>query len=548
MDGVGVCRPLHACLCTRVPCSGPLRRLPEPVPETRSSAATSSLADANYVQAADRPEVLGRVAPGAGCSWSCRCRSCWSSRSPPRWPSTVSRLRFSSFFRISIFLPYAVPAVVATLMWGFIYGTALRAGRQHQRVLRLGRFRHPLSGSWILVAIGNIVTWEFIGYNMLIFYAALRDHSRPTCTRRPALDGAGALSGSSGTSRFPSIRGAIVHRRHLLRHRQLPALQRTEHPQVARTQLDQHLLHAEHVRIQPVLRRPAVQLLGSDRHHHGADHDAHRLRRPAVRFPEGCQAHDDCRRVLQIATAPHRESPRPSSSGPRGRPAWRTSASRSSSPSLWVLLADLRAAPARLAVRQLDQDPARPAFELFGLWFSGDFALWDNIVETLTYNDGVFVRWLANTVLYVVVGRGRRHAARDAGRLRAGQVRLPREACRLRSRPRRSRHSRNRPGRADLPDVQPARSDQYAVVDHHPVPDQPVRPLPVWVYAIDAVPTEMLEAARIDGAGEFRTFFTISARLLAPGLRHRPALHHRGDVEQLLPAPDHAERLHVGIR
>ncbi len=33
-----------------------------------------------------------------------------------------ARLHFTAFFRISIFLPYAVPAVVAALMWGFIYG------------------------------------------------------------------------------------------------------------------------------------------------------------------------------------------------------------------------------------------------------------------------------------------------------------------------------------------------------------------------------------------------------------------------------------------
>ncbi|BFO18778.1 hypothetical protein SHKM778_51660 [Streptomyces sp. KM77-8] len=33
------------------------------------------------------------------------------------------RLYGRSFFRITIFLPYAVPAVVATLMWGFMYGT-----------------------------------------------------------------------------------------------------------------------------------------------------------------------------------------------------------------------------------------------------------------------------------------------------------------------------------------------------------------------------------------------------------------------------------------
>lgn len=42
----------------------------------------------------------------------------------------------------------------------------------------------------------------------------------------------------------------------------------------------------------------------------------------------------------------------------------------------------------------------------FGLWFSGDFALWDNIQQTLTYNDHIFVRWLLNTLLYVALGAG----------------------------------------------------------------------------------------------------------------------------------------------
>ncbi len=42
----------------------------------------------------------------------------------------------------------------------------------------------------------------------------------------------------------------------------------------------------------------------------------------------------------------------------------------------------------------------------FGLWFDGDFALWDNIGRTFTYDDGVFTRWLLNTVLYVGLGAG----------------------------------------------------------------------------------------------------------------------------------------------
>ncbi len=40
----------------------------------------------------------------------------------------------------------------------------------------------------------------------------------------------------------------------------------------------------------------------------------------------------------------------------------------------------------------------------------------------------------------------------------------------------------------------------------------------IWTYAIDAIPTELIEAARMDGAGEFRIFFTIALKLLTPGV------------------------------
>ena len=42
----------------------------------------------------------------------------------------------------------------------------------------------------------------------------------------------------------------------------------------------------------------------------------------------------------------------------------------------------------------------------FGLGFGHTFALWDNIVTVFTYQDGIFGRWLLNTLLYVVVGAG----------------------------------------------------------------------------------------------------------------------------------------------
>jgi hypothetical protein len=40
----------------------------------------------------------------------------------------------------------------------------------------------------------------------------------------------------------------------------------------------------------------------------------------------------------------------------------------------------------------------------------------------------------------------------------------------------------------------------------------------MWTFAAEAVPDEMLEAARIDGAGEFRTFFRSPLPLLGPGI------------------------------
>jgi multiple sugar transport system permease protein len=45
-------------------------------------------------------------------------------------------------------------------------------------------------------------------------------------------------------------------------------------------------------------------------------------------------------------------------------------------------------------------------FSSFGLWFGDDFSLWSNIRETFSYDDHIFVRWFANTLLYVGVGAG----------------------------------------------------------------------------------------------------------------------------------------------
>jgi multiple sugar transport system permease protein len=118
-----------------------------------------------------------------------------------------ARLYGKDFFRIAVFMPYAVPAVVATLMWGFMYGP--RFGLVGYINDFFGwSIPNLLGPQWILLAIGNIVTWSFVGYNMLIFYSSLR--TIPTSLYEAAeLDGATQLHVIRHI-KLPAIRGSIA--------------------------------------------------------------------------------------------------------------------------------------------------------------------------------------------------------------------------------------------------------------------------------------------------------------------------------------------------
>jgi multiple sugar transport system permease protein len=117
------------------------------------------------------------------------------------------RLYGTSFFRMTVFLPYAVPAVVASLMWGFMYGS------QFGLIGNLGKalgitLPDPLSPHLILAAIGNISTWEYVGYNMLILYSALRVVN-PSLYEAAHIDGAGQLR-IIWAIKLPAVRGALL--------------------------------------------------------------------------------------------------------------------------------------------------------------------------------------------------------------------------------------------------------------------------------------------------------------------------------------------------
>ncbi|GAA0674534.1 carbohydrate ABC transporter permease [Kitasatospora atroaurantiaca] len=156
-------------------------------------------------------------------------------------------------------------------------------------------------------------------------------------------------------------------------------------------------------------------------------------------------------------------------------------------------------------------------FDSFGLWFGHGFHLFQNVHDVVTYDGGIYLRWFGNTVLYSVLGAGGAAVISTAGgyalakyefrgrrlifAVVLGAVTIPGTALAV---PTYLLFSKV--GLVDSP---------WAVLI--PSLASPFGLYLMRVYALGAVPDSMLEAARIDGSGELRTFFTISLRLLAPG-------------------------------
>ncbi|MFY1638205.1 carbohydrate ABC transporter permease [Solwaraspora sp. WMMB335] len=157
-------------------------------------------------------------------------------------------------------------------------------------------------------------------------------------------------------------------------------------------------------------------------------------------------------------------------------------------------------------------------FSSFGLWFSDDVALWDNVRDTLTYDDGVFVRWLGNTLLYVVLGAGGATALATLGGYALAKFDFPGKrgvfAVVI--------------GAVAVPGTALAvptflmfaelglTNTPWAVIIPSLV--SPFGLYLMWTFTAEAVPTELIEAARVDGAGELRTFLRVCVPLLGPGV------------------------------
>jgi multiple sugar transport system permease protein len=154
------------------------------------------------------------------------------------------------------------------------------------------------------------------------------------------------------------------------------------------------------------------------------------------------------------------------------------------------------------------------------LWFTMDSAstFLANLGSLFTYGDGVFGRWLANSALYAGLGAllGTLIAAMCGYALAKYEFRgreatfnivlsgvlVPATALAL-------------PLFLIFSEVK-LTNTLWAVF----LPSL-VSPFGVYlarIYAAASVPTELLEAARLDGSSEIRTFFTVSTRLMAPAL------------------------------
>ncbi len=116
-------------------------------------------------------------------------------------------VRLARFSRIAIFLPYAVPGVIASLMWGFMYLPDLSPMRDAAAALGLPEPDFFTERS-IFLSVANIAIWGGVGFNMLVLYTALRSVPRDLYDAA-RLDGCTEL-GLAWHIKLPLIAPALV--------------------------------------------------------------------------------------------------------------------------------------------------------------------------------------------------------------------------------------------------------------------------------------------------------------------------------------------------
>jgi multiple sugar transport system permease protein len=159
---------------------------------------------------------------------------------------------------------------------------------------------------------------------------------------------------------------------------------------------------------------------------------------------------------------------------------------------------------------------------LFGggnaLWFADDIDFLGNLTQLFTYGGGIYAQWLLNSAMYAIVGgigatalavlAGYGFAKfQFAGRrfgfaVLLGAVMVPATALVIPT--------------FVLFSQAGITNTIWAVI--LPTLLNPFGVYLMCVYARDAVPDELLDAARVDGAGEFRVFLQVALPMLRPAI------------------------------
>jgi multiple sugar transport system permease protein len=115
-----------------------------------------------------------------------------------------SLTRAKRFFQFGFFLPHVVPGIIAALIWLYLYTPHVSPVIN---VLQHVGISFNLNRTAVAVpSMVNVAVWEVMGYNMVIFYAALQAIPRETL-EAATVDGAGELR-RAWNIKLPMIRSS----------------------------------------------------------------------------------------------------------------------------------------------------------------------------------------------------------------------------------------------------------------------------------------------------------------------------------------------------
>ncbi|MFD6922731.1 carbohydrate ABC transporter permease [Streptomyces sp. NPDC059944] len=114
--------------------------------------------------------------------------------------------RAKRFFQLALFLPHAIPGLIASIIWIYLYTPGLSPVLDG--IGALGGSWDFYSNDHVLSSMVNLCAWQWIGYNMVIFYAALQAVPRETI-EAAVVDGAGAIR-TALQIKVPLIASAVV--------------------------------------------------------------------------------------------------------------------------------------------------------------------------------------------------------------------------------------------------------------------------------------------------------------------------------------------------